>query len=92
MRGINQSLLDMLSSIADNSVASQITAALALSRELGVLPDEAWCNESIGGVEWKLNDRGEAKEYYHRALTLYNQLGDHESVQRVQSYLRRLGE
>jgi hypothetical protein len=30
IRGINQSLLDMLSSIADNSVASQITAALAL--------------------------------------------------------------
>jgi hypothetical protein len=30
VRGINQNLLDMLSSIADNSVASQITAALAL--------------------------------------------------------------
>jgi Protein of unknown function (DUF1501) len=30
VRGINQDLLDMLSSIADNSVASQITAALAL--------------------------------------------------------------
>ncbi|HEX4454496.1 MAG TPA: hypothetical protein VH143_26725 [Kofleriaceae bacterium] len=30
IRGINQSLLDMLSSITDNSVASQITAAIAL--------------------------------------------------------------
>ena len=75
---------------ATGQARERYARALAIARDLGVLPENARALEGMGNSHLQDGNPGRAAEYLRQALAIYQRIGHVPAAGRVQEALQRL--